>query len=547
MTKFCAYSLVTSAAIFLGAFELRAQSQCDSSGLARETELVGVGSEYARLAELSAAGTVTPRLARRLSNPMPDGCTVGPWGSRVTYLNGFRRQLSVVPISLTSAINGAYPEDRNNGAMWSGRGVAGALEGGLVLRLGFFSAGAIPVLTYQQNRAYELLPPYAPDRSVFAGALYRGLDLPQRFGPKPYSRAFWGQSYARIEAWKFDVGFSTENVWWGPGISNAILFTNTAPGFPHVFINVRRPLNIGIGRLSLESLWGRLSESQYFDTIVGNNDRMIVGALLVVEPKWVPGLFLGFGRTFVMPWDSVSGGNLFPLAQPFWKKDLATPANPRGRSNDDQRISLMSRYVLPAGGFEVYGEWAREDHAWDQSDFVQEPEHSSAHLLGFQKLFTPTPTRWVRAYVEWANLQQLRQNRSGLRNTSVFYVHDPQGHTQLGQLLGASIGPGGESQLFGVDVLNTKGLLGFYTERVRRDEFSARGIQAWSTTWPPRHDVAITGGMRFTSQVGPVRIDSDMARSKRYNRNFLRHEWNTRGQLRVTWSFHNPARSSTSQ
>lgn len=547
LIKFCANILLTSAAFLLGSSVLRAQSQCDSSGVAHETELVGAGSDYARLAELSDSGLVTPRLARRLSNALSSSCTVGPWQARVNYLNASRGSVSLVPISVTTSINTAYPEDRNNGAMWSGRGVAGALEGGLAVRLGPFSAGVIPVLTYQQNRAYELLPPYV-NRSVFASALYQALDLPQRFGPKPYSRAFWGQSYARIEAWKFNVGFSTENVWWGPGISNAILFTNTAPGFPHVFINVRKPLNIGIGRLSLESLWGRLSESQYFDTVAGNNHRMVVGALIVLEPKWVPGLFLGFGRTFVMPWDSVRGRDLFSLAQPIWKRNLATPANPQGdRPNDDQRISLMSRYVLPGAEFEVYGEWAREDHAWDQSDFVQEPEHASGHLLGLQKLFTPTSTRWVRAYVEWANLQQLRQNRPGLRSPLVFYVHDPQGHTQLGQLLGASIGPGGESQLFGVDVLNTKGLLGFYTERVRRDEFSARGIQSWSTTWPPRHDVAITGGMRFTRQVGPVRIDSDLARSKRYNRNFLRNEWNTRGQLRVTWSFRNPAPSSTSQ
>jgi hypothetical protein len=330
------------------------------------------------------------------------------------------------------------------------------------------------------------------------------------------------------------LGFSHENVWWGPGISNGILFTNTAPGFPHAFLNTRKPLNVGIGKLTGEFLWGRLSESAYFDTIPANNHRLIVGGLLALEPGWVRGLYLGIGRTFVMPWDSVDARNLFPFGQPFWKKNVVTPSNPNG-SNDDQRVSLMARYVLPDSKFELYGEWAREDHSWDASDFIQEPEHSSGHVLGLQKLFTPSVTRWVRVYAEATNLQQLRQNRPGVRSTPRFYVHAPQGHTQLGQLLGASIGPGGESQLLGLDVMTRKGLFGGYFERVRRDEFAALAIPAWSTTWPPRHDVAISAGVRVTRELGALRLDADVSESKRYNRNFIRTESNTRAQLRVSW------------
>jgi hypothetical protein len=443
-------------------------------------------------------------------------------------------RIALAPMSSAGILNSAYPEDRNNGALWAGRGLSGELSGGVIVRLGAVTIGGIPTITREQNRAYELLPPLN-ERSQYANGLYRSVDAPQRFGPRAYSTFDAGQSVLRVDAWRLGIGFSKENVWWGPGISNAILFTNTAPGFPHVFLNTRRPLNIGIGRLTGEALWGKLSESSYFDSIPGNDRRMIVGGLLALEPGWVRGLYLGLGRTFVMPWDSISGRNLFPFGQTFWKKNLASPGNPTGTSNDDQRVSIMARYVLPESHFELYGEWAREDHAWNTSDFIQEPEHSAGHVIGAQKLFIRSDTRWIRWYGEAANLQNLRQSRLTIRTTPTFYTHSPQGHTQLGQLLGASIGPGGESQLLGIDVLGLTSLLGAYVERVRRDEFSPRGIAAWSTTWPPRHDVAMTIGLKASKAAAGLRLDGEIAHSKRYNRNFIRDESNTRAQLRISW------------
>lgn len=466
---------------------------------------------------------------------MIQGCRIGPWAAGVGYLVNVNSVVNLAPVALNGILNSAYPEDRNNGALWAGRGLGSAIEGGVIVRLGLLTVGALPIVTREQNRSYELLPPLVAGRSPYSNGLYGGVDVPQRFGPGAYSTFNAGQSFIRLDAWSLGAGFSNENVWWGPGISNAILFTNTAPGFPHAFLNVRKPINIGIGTLTGEAVWGKLSESKYFDTIPANNHRMIVGGLITLEPRWVRGLYLGLGRTFVMPWDSINGRNLFPFDQTFWKKNLASPVNPTGSSNDDQRVSIMARYVLPESHFEVYGEWAREDHAWDNSDFIQEPEHSSGHVFGAQKLFLPSERRWVRAYAEASNLQLLRQSRSGIRSTPSFYTHRPQGHTQLGQLLGASIGPGGESQLFGVDVLGRTSLFGAYIERVRRDEFSVRGIAAWSTTWPPRHDVAMTAGLKMSKAVAAMRIDAELARSKRYNRNFIRDESNSRLQLRISW------------
>lgn len=509
---------------------------CDSAVITRETELVGTGSDYARLAELSGEVPIASRLARRGSTAVTARCVAGPWSGRVSYLQQLKPGLTPGVFSVLTTSNSAYPEDRNNGAVWSGRGLSTSVQGGAIVRGGPITLGLSPVYTHQQNRDFVTLPAVV-GFNEFGNGLYPGdIDLPQRFGAEAYTTVFSGESFIRADAGKFAIGLSSENVWWGPGSANAILLSNTAPGFPHVFTGLSR-LNVGIGRITTDIIWGKLTESQYFDAIEENDNRLLTGAMLTFEPRRAPGLFLGFGRIYVVPWDSISGRTLFPFLQPVLKKSLSTPDNPQGRNEvDDQRISFMARYVLPRSGFEIYAEWAREDHSYDKTDLIGELEHGAAHLIGFQKLFAPSATRWFRFYGEVANLQTLRQVRPNIRAPVYFYVHKPQGHTELGQLLGAAIGPGSESQLAGMDVLGRNGLVGFYLERVRRDEMSTAGILAWSSGWPPRHDVATTPGIRLSGRLAALRVDADLSRSKRFNRNFIRDEVNLRGVLRVTWT-----------
>ena len=53
-----------------------------------------------------------------------------------------------------------------------------------------------------------------------------------------------------------------------------------------------------------------------------------------------------------------------------------------------------------------------------------------------------------------------------------FYVHTAavEGYTNLGQLLGAAIGPGSNSQFLGLDRYTSRGRWGVFFERVRYDD-----------------------------------------------------------------------------
>ncbi|HJP60912.1 MAG TPA: hypothetical protein VJ865_12970, partial [Gemmatimonadaceae bacterium] len=115
-------------------------------------------------------------------------CLNGPWASGTRYIEPMRPGMNAVPFALATAFNSAYPEDRNNGAMWSGRGLSASFEGGVEFRLGALSLAAIPTIAYQQNRSYQMLPPAVVGNSAYSSGLYVGIDLPQRFGPRSSSK-----------------------------------------------------------------------------------------------------------------------------------------------------------------------------------------------------------------------------------------------------------------------------------------------------------------------------------------------------------------------
>lgn len=438
------------------------------------------------------------------------------------------------PARLRTELNTGYPIDRNNGSLWGGLGLNTLLSGGAAVRFGpYFSAQIAPDLTYQQNRGYPLrTPPPAADYP-FANGLYGQIDLPQRFGEDAYWSLAPGASWARVDAGHVGLGISTENLWWGPGLRESITLSSSAGGFPHVFIGIPRPVDIGIGRLGLEMFWGQLRESEFFDTIPSNDLRLLTGFGVTLAPG--AGLTLGFVRLYTFPWE-ISASRLFPFFEAPLKSRLSTPDNPQGNEPfDDQRLSVFFQWVLPASGFEVYGEYGREDHAWDFEDLVQEFDHSAAFLIGLQKVHPLSASRWLRIHGEWTNLQQTRDHRPGVRGTNTFYVHRPQGHTYRGQILGAGIGPGAEAQYLGIDLLSREGSWGGFAERVRRNEMSAAAIAARSV-WPPQHDVELTIGGRGFRQIGRWSIAGQLGYSYRYNRDFVADESNWRGVLQAGWA-----------
>lgn len=299
-----------------------------------------------------------------------------------------------------------------------------------------------PEFVYAQNNEFEVVV------SHFSHA-----DLPYRFGDEPYSKVNFGQSSLRITFAPVSFGISNENLWWGPGVTNSLIMSNTAPGFKHLTLNTSRPVKTPIGSFEGQVIAGRLESSGYND--VSDEWRYLSGMVITYQPRWIPGLFLGITRVFQSYSSNINRiSDYFPLFTPFQKKKDKNQDS-FGTDTRDQLTSIFSRLVLPQSKSEIYFEYGLNDHSYNIRDFVMTPEHSRSYVLGMRKLFPyqNAEDRYIQFGAEITRLEQSIDRT--IRQAGEWYTHSPivQGYTHSGEVLGAGIGPGGNSQVLDISLV----------------------------------------------------------------------------------------------
>ncbi|HEY7897314.1 MAG TPA: capsule assembly Wzi family protein [Gemmatimonadaceae bacterium] len=411
--------------------------------------------------------------------------------------------------------NSALPFSQNDGGLWAGRGLGGRITSGAVFTTGRWRAVIAPELWLDANARFDRItqkngwlfpnPPVPESRygAGFASAWYArpySADLPWRFGNASMGRLLPGQSGLWYDAGPVEFGATTENVWWGPGIRNAIVMSDNAAGIPRLEIRTPHPWNTRVGSFEAQWFVGALSESQYFDTTKANDVRSIAAAAVTWQPVFQPTLTLGVTRAV---YATSSGYGSVPFR---WFDVLANtgdPANhpaadssltPGGR---DQLFSLFGRWLFPDDGFETYAEWARQTVPSSLHDFIVDPSHSHGYTLGLQyRRPGPIDKPTFTVQGEVTTLEQSGDFKN--RPVGVFYTSRRviQGYTQLGLPIGASFGPGGSSQWLAVDRVWSRGSVGVTFNRIRWNE-DVRSTY----TWPSylgfcNHDVSIIPGVR---------------------------------------------------
>lgn len=430
-----------------------------------------------------------------------------------------RVQWDFLPAAIILHSNSKYPRPQVDGLRWSGRGLSTTTMAGAAFRWGYVSAVFAPVLSFQQNEVYQTLAVVTPEMSPYSSYYHPGaIDLPQRFGASSFWQAHPGQSFIRVDAFGAAVGFSTENMRWGPARRNPLLMSGGAPGFPHAFVGTSVPVDVRIGHVGVEAIWGRLDESDFFDNDPTNDTRLFAGLVASFSPKH-SGLTLGFTRAYLRAWP-VSG---LSLSEQIFGPYTGIRTNPQDPNNgDNQLLSVFLTWLLPESGFELYGEYARDDHWEDGRDLLMELDHSRAYTLGIEKVFVlPRPEHMLRVAGETTTLSVSNTYRSG-RGGPTFYTHGQlrQGYTHRGQLLGAPIGPGSDAQYIAVDYLTPEILGGVYVERVRYD------ADAYYTHFAQRftnrgHDAEWTVGVRGAGVVLDFQVVGEIGYSTRYNRDLV--------------------------
>lgn len=503
--------------------------------------LDGLGTPWddlVRAGELTGAVPLSPGVLRRGGARVEQLCAEAslPWAARAGAAasapvgpgEAGADGLRVIPPRLDAVYNLSYPSGANDGLLWAGRGLSSMLAGGVAFRYGVVSGSLAPEVAWSENRWFNIPDNGQTGRLRFRDPYYGdGIDMPIRFGDDPVTSWSLGQSYLRVDKWNVGAGISTENRWHGPGIRNSLTMSNAGPGFPHVFLGTSRPADIWIGTVEAQVFWGRLSRTDY---VTHPTHPLLQGLLVDYTPRWVPGLTVGLSRLYMQVWDNLKLRDWLGIFQSPQKADLRSWYGPGGDNpRDNQQFSLFFRWVFPASQLQIYGEWGREDAENTLDQVIREYDHSQATLIGLEKIFKASGDRWVRVQAEVTGLQEKRPLNNA-RGVPVWYVHgNDLSYTNEGQIMGAWIGPGADSQTLAVDVFSPGGRIGGYLERVRRRD-DIYWAQIEPTHGQRHHDVEMAAGVRQVLFAGPVDVSWDAQAAYRWERDFL---WNNATNLRV--------------
>ena len=392
--------------------------------------------------------------------------------------NSKTNQLVALPVISRFKFIDKQPYGGNDGTMLPVSGYQNLISAGVAGKFGPLNFQFNPEFYYAQNSAYEGFPLDAGD--ILWARYYRSqlnfINTPETFGKGAVKKFYLGQSSLKLDFGPISFGWSNQNIWWGPGVRNSLIMSNNAQGFQHLTLNTNKPIKTPIGHFEGQLIAGKLEESGFdspksnlfyngqFVFQPRNEDwRYLSGIALIYQPKWIPRLSLGFTRV-VQQYSEIAKEN----------KDYIPAIGNLFRKNDqfddivrDQLASLFLRYFWTSTKSEFYFEFARNDAAFDFRDFFLEPGHAAGYLFGFKKLFDfrRKPNEFIELGLEWTILQQ--SSTRIIRNASTFYIHSRvrHGYTNKGEVLGASIGPSGNSQTINVNWVSGFKKVGFQLER----------------------------------------------------------------------------------
>ncbi len=371
---------------------------------------------------------------------------------------------SFTPLVVSQQYNTNYPYATNDGFMIAARGYQVYASVGFKAHYGPLHVQLNPEMVWAQNNNFDTLATKFINTSV--GSRYYALkhftDNPELYPGGSYKKIGWGQSSISLEYRHLAVAVSNENIWWGPGIYNSLIMSNNAPGFLHASFHTAKPIHTSIGNFEWQLISG-ITESSSATIAKG----YLNGLVISYQPFHFKGLYVGFIRAFnQFQVTAQKYHDYFPVfGNLFRSKDKVIDDS----LYRDQIASVFFRYVLPKSGFEIYGEYGREDASYNIRDFLMTPNHSRAFIVGLQKLYTLPMQQYLKLGIEVTQEQQPADYL--VRDSGPWYLNYQvtRGWTNNGKVLGASIGPGSNSRNFTLQWIKQSNWLGIELIQIERN------------------------------------------------------------------------------
>lgn len=398
---------------------------------------------------------------------------------KVIDFNG-KGSVKILPIDYNINYDSHHPYNHNNGSMIPNRGYQHIISAGIFAEFGPLSVQLKPEQLYAQNLSYDgFWEGHYDEIWATKYSLWNNIDIPERFGEKSYNKNLIGQSSIRLNYKKLSIGLSNENIWWGPSKRNSIIMSNNARGFKHFTFNSTSPISSKIGNFEWHFVTGRLESSGYTPPSI---DRTYGGTLLYIpkeneireddwrffqglnvsySPKWINGLHLGFMRYLQMYSAVFEGryswmkGNVGLL--PIFSNLFRTNDNFENIEEQiDQGAGVYFRWLWEDSNTEIYGELYYDDSKQNFRDLLLDSDNARATTIGISKAFSKQSENINIISWEWTQMEQ-----SGgrlLRGGGSWYRHAfvRHGYTNKGEVLGASIGPGSNSNFLSFKRISKK-------------------------------------------------------------------------------------------
>ncbi|MFC3414184.1 capsule assembly Wzi family protein [Algoriphagus hitonicola] len=400
-------------------------------------------------------------------------------------------EVCVLPFVNTTRILTGRPYGWGDYGLIPNPGFQTYLSGGIQANYKFINLTFRPELAFAQNSGFQTGLEEMTDSQINSRfLLWNYGDFPERYGDGWYFKPWWGQSKLTFQYGAFELGGSTENIWWGPGQFNALTFSNNAQGFPHLTFNTTKPAKTFLGNFEGQVIIGKLENSgfapsqneelndRFFDPFSGDF-RYLNAVTFTWNPKWVKGFYFGFSRTF-QQYNENRGNQFydwFPIFEGFQKKNFFEGGNSvdfdgNGR---DQTVTLFGRLVVPKTKSELYFEYGRRDHAFTWREYILNPEHARAFIFGFNQLIDVLDlgkTIQIRSEITH---QQESVNRyiryRGLTGGITWHTHTPaRGFVNYGQPLGVGIGTGSNVQTVEISLVEGVEKIGVLFERLANNQ-----------------------------------------------------------------------------
>ena len=376
-------------------------------------------------------------------------------------------------VQIKSQYNSLHPYGWNDAGMIKAKGIQTMARIGVYSRIGPLHIQFMPEHVNAEN------PPY---------------QISNEFGTIQTERLqqnFLGQSSVRLNISAVSIGFSNENIYWGPGQYGALIMSNNAPGFAHYTFNTTRPIKTFLGSFEFQLVTGRLEQdpTAAFENINlkpnprWKEPRIFNGLNMVFQPSILPNLFIGINRAYqYSEVNIVQQGNGFvdkylPVFSKIFKSTVG------GTNEDqierDQQLSLFTRWLFPRSNAEMYFEYGWNDHKDNFRDFWIDPEHAAGYLIGFKKLKPLSNNRWLELNAE---IVQTAQTTDYLvRTAGDWYVYPNGGYNHFNQILGAGSGLGNNIQTVQMNLLKGLSKIGFKLQRIQHQPNPANEAYSFET------------------------------------------------------------------